>query len=596
MLRKFYLLCCLSMLAIVINPSTISAQLQLPFSTVLLPFNDCYECNVFNPMCPQHTQLWSQLYPNLTVKSTHGSPDIEMRDNLVNLRLWYYKSKSEGFFVKYDFKPYITYRIRIMASNPGYFSGSGNTHTNLAALYVALTNGLQASSTTNCDFGTIPTPTGDNMPPQQVPIPGNFQEMAVNVSVPVGKSYSQLFMYVNSAQQDTGGVLIRSVFIDEYRHFDFGPLNITLACGDVAPRTFTINNPLNISGITSYKWEIGPGWLYNGQPAPSVLSTTTTSIQLKPSGNAVPGNVSVTPMQQESGYEKYTCTVKQNPPTQPQFTTTTGTVCNQSANFAVGAVADATHYLWEAENANLRINGASSPALLPAATGNAITLTDVSATFYSSWVSVKSYNAGCGYSPATTQLLNVGVQEPVPYYSDGLSISTETPILYGQANVCSGKFRVGLTPTPLGSVTWTKIAGTYPFAGSTGNFVNGNIAVSQWITFRGSYQTSCGTRYQEFTIWGVKCSGGIDKSMMKAERFSIYPNPTTSYILLTDNANQDQNANKEIALYDLSNNLVLKIQSHNSQTTINTANLKRGNYYLEVRTGNQREVKQLILK
>lgn len=594
MRRKFYLLFGWSLLAFFLHPTTASAQLSLPFTTILNPFNNCYECNVFNPKCPAHTQLWSQLYPSLTIKSTHGSPDIEVDNNQPTLRLWGYDGKSEGFFIKYDFKPYITYKIRCMVSQPSYYIGITPVPY-FGKLYFQLTNGLAASGTTDCSFGVAPSPTGDFTLPQEIftVTPG---EITNTIDVVPGKSYSQLFLNFKSERKDTSGLLIRGIYIDEYRHFDFNPRNLTLACGDLSTRTFTIANPLNITGVKSYSWEIGPGWLYNGQPAPATLSTTTTSIQLTPSGTAIPGNVSVAPMREEGVYEKYTCTVKQNPPATPVLTSTSGVLCNQSGTFAVGPVSGATHYRWEAENANLRINGAPSPALLPAASGTSITITDVSAGTYSSWFSVKSYNVACGYSAEVLQLLNVGAVKPVAYYSDGSSISTETPIEYGQANVCAGRFRVGLLPGAMGTITWTKVSGTYPFTGSTGNFINGNIAASQWITFRATYPTVCGTDSQEFTIWGVKCSGGINKSMATEERFNVYPNPATNSIQLTDHAVDNSDADKIISLYDLGNNLILRIQAPNSQTSINTGNLKRGNYYLEVKTGKDRLVKQVILK
>lgn len=77
---------------------------------------------------------------------------------------------------------------------------------------------------------------------------------------------------------------------------------------------------------------------------------------------------------------------------------------------------------------------------------------------------------------------------------------------------------------------------------------------------------------------------------------NVYPNPATNSIQLTDHIVDNTDADKIISLYDLGNNLILRIQSPNSHTSINTGNLKRGNYYLEVKTGKDKQVKQVILK
>lgn len=58
----------------------------------------------------------------------------------------------------------------------------------------------------------------------------------------------------------------------------------SIPCGSTSPVTFTINNTSSLSGITGYIWNLGSnnGWLYNGSPAPSTVTTATNTITLTP--------------------------------------------------------------------------------------------------------------------------------------------------------------------------------------------------------------------------------------------------------------------------------------------------------------------------
>ena len=72
---------------------------------------------------------------------------------------------------------------------------------------------------------------------------------------------------------------------------------ITITCGDVSEKTFTLNNSNYYTCITGYFWQIGANWqLPNGTPAPSTITTTTNSLTLKHSLGGNPGVVTVSPI------------------------------------------------------------------------------------------------------------------------------------------------------------------------------------------------------------------------------------------------------------------------------------------------------------
>ncbi|WP_157206468.1 hypothetical protein [Mariniflexile maritimum] len=70
--------------------------------------------------------------------------------------------------------------------------------------------------------------------------------------------------------------------------FQLTPNPLDLVCGDISPKTFTVTNSSNLSGVT-YQWSIGNGWSGNVGNGNSITLTPN-------SGNILPSNVSVTPI------------------------------------------------------------------------------------------------------------------------------------------------------------------------------------------------------------------------------------------------------------------------------------------------------------
>lgn len=64
--------------------------------------------------------------------------------------------------------------------------------------------------------------------------------------------------------------------------FNISPSSVTLACSDTSAKTFSVTNVYNTAGTKTYKWKVGSSWLYNGSPAPNLITSNSSSITLTP--------------------------------------------------------------------------------------------------------------------------------------------------------------------------------------------------------------------------------------------------------------------------------------------------------------------------
>ena len=90
------------------------------------------------------------------------------------------------------------------------------------------------------------------------------------------------------------------------------PSTTNISCGSTSPVTFTVTNANNTPNVTNYTWHLGAtpnGWLYNGNPAPQTVSTSTTNnITLTPSCGASLSNISATVTAGGNNYNTNTST------------------------------------------------------------------------------------------------------------------------------------------------------------------------------------------------------------------------------------------------------------------------------------------------
>lgn len=88
---------------------------------------------------------------------------------------------------------------------------------------------------------------------------------------------------------------IRQIYISETPPFQLTPKTVDI-CSTIS-QTFTVTPNFAVSNITNYVWNLGGtnnGWLYNNAPAPATITTTNNSITLNVAGTKTPNNIFVT--------------------------------------------------------------------------------------------------------------------------------------------------------------------------------------------------------------------------------------------------------------------------------------------------------------
>jgi len=97
------------------------------------------------------------------------------------------------------------------------------------------------------------------------------------------------------------------VYINRGPNFQLNYSTLSIPCGNIGSRTFTISNLSNSTGVISYNWNIGSGWS-------GLVNSNMSSITLTPlNGNVLPSNVSVTPIYNGVTQATKTCVVSRAP-------------------------------------------------------------------------------------------------------------------------------------------------------------------------------------------------------------------------------------------------------------------------------------------
>lgn len=375
----------------------------------------------------------------------------------------------------------------------------------------------------------------------------NFQEFQF-VFPPLG---TQPTLEVTAFPEINGGtktVRIRKIRIVETppaATFTITPSPIPIFCGIANPITLTINNMNNTPGVTGYTWNLGANnnWLYNGNPAPATIATTTNTLTLTPVCNITPGNISATVSVGTLSYQTNTATVSfsNNPPSlvisgQDEFCT--------SANYTLpGTATCGASIAWSLQP----LNNFPTPVSLSCTNCQTTTLTKVNGGTALLRATVTFPN--CNSTGIYEKYIGVGVPQFRGWYNSPTN-SQEPLNPWTRANLeatnlaCYGTYITTSTDiTANANVVWQQSgipAGMQWY--QTGNnlrFIFFDI--NQEAFFTVTITNSCGTtsiRYR-FTSVGDNCSGG-------GLRVQISPNPATSTINVSLTDKSDLAKQKEI--------------------------------------------------
>lgn len=110
--------------------------------------------------------------------------------------------------------------------------------------------------------------------------------------------------------------------------FTLTPSSLQFVCGTPQTKTFTVTSSSATTCPVVYSWNVGSGWLYNGNPAPSSFNTTVPSITLASANpNVLPSSVTVTPILNGISYSSVTCTTSFTPFNSTASFPGTGVIC-----------------------------------------------------------------------------------------------------------------------------------------------------------------------------------------------------------------------------------------------------------------------------
>lgn len=105
--------------------------------------------------------------------------------------------------------------------------------------------------------------------------------------------------------------------VETKSQFNVSQSSGSTTCQTQTSKTFTVNNPKSIPGVTGYNWNLGTqpnGWLYNGSPAPQFINTSNNTLTLQNAINApVLISPTVTVMVNNLAWGSYTSTVAYDP-------------------------------------------------------------------------------------------------------------------------------------------------------------------------------------------------------------------------------------------------------------------------------------------
>lgn len=252
-------------------------------------------CNIFASSTNVPATINGTTGPTIAHLTAIGQPIYDNTDKSVNLTSQIiggsqYQGTEYGATV--NFKSGFSYKITINAA-----SIISETTDPDPMLRLDLNNGGSGGNTLCNGTGIIDNTTSGGFK-QSFGISGStFSDYVFNYTY---LSSAQAFLMVAAIPQ-TGSssslstIYIRKITIEETPP----PFNITatppyMSCGSTTPVTFTINNPIGVTGITGYSWNLGSAnnnWLYNGNPAQQNISSSTNTLILTPVCGKVPNAV-----------------------------------------------------------------------------------------------------------------------------------------------------------------------------------------------------------------------------------------------------------------------------------------------------------------
>jgi len=379
--------------------------------------------------------------------------------------------------------------------------------------------------------------------------------------------------------------------------FTMNNSNLSIPCTNNTPVTFTVTNVHNHSGNLSYNWTIGSGWLYNGNAAPSTITTSGNTLTLTPNANP-PNNVSVVPVLDGVNYPTLTSTVSLSAYNPSNSIVGSNGACSFES-YSISNLPPNTSVAWSISNTSI--------ASLTSSSGNQ---TNINVSGRGVLTLTATLTNSCGQSAPITKELFLGYPDQAVSISGptvvgkGVLASYATPTIEGATEY---EWRL---PYPYQTVT------TFNYFGTNWELLLATSTSSNISTFVG-YGNSGGL----VQVWGKNnCGNGgaTSISVTKAQTNEDikpgggqYPRAQNSGLIINDNVSFFPNPVKDnlqinikvlkektkyfVQLFDLNSRLIKEMILKNRQTKINLKGIANGTYIVKLISNDNVKSQKIIV-
>ncbi|MCF6223438.1 MAG: T9SS type A sorting domain-containing protein [Flavobacteriaceae bacterium] len=360
---------------------------------------------------------------------------------------------------------------------------------------------------------------------------------------------------------------------------------LTIPCSSSNPVTFEVTNVHNHPGNLSYQWSVGSGWLYNGNTAPSSITTSTNTITLTPNGNPL-GNVSVVPKLNGTSYPTLTSTVSLAPYNPTNTIVGGATACSSGQTYSISNLPSNVNVTsWSISNASI--------ASISNTSGNQTSLTVVG---YGLVTLTAVLTNSCGQvSPPITKEIYIGRPQPATKIfgpktvNYGVLANYSTPTIAGATTY---EWRLPYPYTTVFNINYWSNNWQLLLATSTSNAITsftGYGGNSGYVQVWG--KNTCGNGGAKYISVNFSNTGGGQQPKTTPKKnnidfginngvFSIFPNPVKEEIHLHV-LNQKNTNHYKIQIFDLKSVLVKEVSLNNAIEIIDVKELPNGMYVLK---------------
>ncbi len=202
---------------------------------------------------------------------------------------------STIYSIKYNFKAGYNYKISV------YYKGTLTTPDALypsVGLLIGTTNGGTDAGTNCIAPSQFSLSNANNFIQSTANGTYAWANNIINSTLTQNADFLIVGGFPTFSTTQTGKIYVRKIQIVETAvnpPFTLTPNSISTTCGTGFTQTFTVNNVNNLS-VSSYVWNIGnnSGWLYNGSPANTTITTSTNTLTLTSNGCSTLSNIYVT--------------------------------------------------------------------------------------------------------------------------------------------------------------------------------------------------------------------------------------------------------------------------------------------------------------